>query len=84
MPPAEAVNGFFRVVKLLGEDKIEILWTLAAWGDSGREASLERISGKKVSFIRHGFDYAPPIQHVEALITVSSHVTYLVISDVIH
>ena len=43
------MNGFFRVVKLLGEDKIEILWTLAAWGDSGKESSLERISGKKKS-----------------------------------
>lgn len=42
MLPAEAVNGFFRVVKLLGEDNIEILWTLAASGDSGKEARQER------------------------------------------
>lgn len=49
MLPAEAVNGFFRVVNLFGEDNIGILWTLAAWGDSGKEASLERISGKKKS-----------------------------------
>lgn len=42
-------NGFFRVVNLFGEDNIGILWTLAAWGDSGKEASLERISGKKKS-----------------------------------
>lgn len=81
--PAEAVNGFFRVVKLLGEDKIKILWTLAVWGDSGKEAR-KNIRKEKVSSVRHGFDYAPPIQHVETLITVSSHVTYLVISNVIH
>lgn len=77
------MNGFFRVVKLLGEDKIEILWSLAAWGDSGKEAR-KNIRKEKVFSIRRGFDYAPPIQHVEALITVSSHVTYLVISNVIH
>lgn len=38
------MSGFFGVVKFLGEEDIEILFTLATQGDSRQEARLERVS----------------------------------------